>query len=195
MAENESLDLRSSRRWEYVLRKIIKGEPKNQVSQRILGTLQKAWQTTQKQLVKHGTSLEDLIDATVNGDDLSGFYRQTRHHDYVKLFGIEQQSFDTAESLLQRVVGASLDRVLDQFRDRLVGSELCPNVGAWQAMRGDLVGPIRADVTAFAERPASRPSTAIRPIPIPAFADAAESPGLIHMSLVNHQPPADGARP
>lgn len=116
MAENESLDLGSSRRWVAVLTHIRKGEARDRAAQRILGTLQKAWQTAQKQFLRHGTSLREIIDATLQGENLADLLQKTRRHDYVNLFDIEQRSFDNPDALLQRVVAASLDRVFDQFR-------------------------------------------------------------------------------
>lgn len=75
MAENESLDLRLSRRWSRILFHVVKGEPRGPVAQRVLATLKKGWQQTQRQLQKHGTSLQQLIDATVQADNLNGLYQ------------------------------------------------------------------------------------------------------------------------
>src|SRR5207237_1157727 len=107
--ENESLDLRLSKRWFSVLRAIIRGENADQVSRRMLKTMQRGWQKAQQQLQKYGTSLQELIDATIEQKDPGLLYLQKKRHDYVKLFEIEQQAFDSPPQLMERVVPAGTE--------------------------------------------------------------------------------------
>jgi hypothetical protein len=194
MAENESLDLRLSRRWFRVLKAIRGCERQERTSALILQTLKKAWSRTQRQLTKHGTSLQQVIDATLDQADLDGLYRQTKRHDYVKLFQVEQQPFDTPERLMQRVVSGSLDRVLDQVRDKIIGSEVCPNVGAWKNLRESCVGPIRSDILRFVDRLAERPAVAVRVAAMPTVGERS-SAGMVDLSLLDgHVLPA-GVQP
>lgn len=195
MAENESLDLRVSQRWLRVLRSICKGDTRDRVSALILQSLQKAWANTQQQLKKHGTSLQQLIDAALDQDDLGRFFRQTKRHDYVRLFQVEQQPFDTPERLMHRVVAASLDRVLDQVREHLFRRGLCPNVGTWKDLREAWLGPIRGEILRFAERLGDRPAIAVRLATVPAAAGLDSSDGMVSLSLVHGDVSPVGARP
>src|ERR1035441_1653803 len=114
MPENESLDIRLSPRWQFVLKKFLAGEPTGQLSRRFLVTLQTALQKAQQQMAKHGTSLQEAIETALAMGDFTNLIRKTRGHDYIRLFEVEQRIFDTPEALVHRVVLASCDRVLDQ---------------------------------------------------------------------------------
>ncbi len=110
MAENETLDLRFSRRWFAVLKAILGNSPPEVVAEQFLRTLQQGWQKAQRQMLKHGTSLEEVIAKTVNMENIDPLYQLTKRHEYVKLFELEQRAFDSHEALLERVVSASSER-------------------------------------------------------------------------------------
>ncbi len=188
MAENESLDLRMSKRWFSVLRAILHGEEAEQISQMILKRTKRAWQKTQQQLLKYGTSLQALIDATIEGKDLGEIYRQTKRHDYVKLFEVEQRPFDSAGQLMERVLCASTERILDQIRDKIIGKDVCQNFGQWKQLKDDWLRPIGGEFEKFAERLANRPNVAVRVADIPVLGDLASPASFVNLSLLNSIP-------
>lgn len=187
MAENESLDLRLSRRWHAVLQAIFRNSSPPAVAEQVLRTLQRAWQKAQQQTRKHGTSLEELIEMTINMENIEPLYRLTGRHDYVKLFDLEQRSFDTRDSLMERVVSASMERILDQFRDRVIGTAVCPSIGDWNKLKSELMCPIGGEIARFAARLASRPEVAVRvqtAFPLNG-AQPAPAQSFVYMSLLN----------
>jgi hypothetical protein len=187
MAENETLDLRFSRRWFSVFKAILGNPSPEVVAEQFLRTLQRGWQKAQQQMLKHGTSLDEVIETTINMENVDPLYRLTKRHEYVKLFELEQRPFDSHDSLLERVVSASAERVLDQFRDHLVGKAICPTVGDWNKLEAALMRPIAGDIARFAGRLASRPEVAVRVPAAFALSGAQPAPAqsFVHMSLLN----------
>lgn len=191
MAENESLDIRISRRWAAFLKALYGREDVGLASERFLRTLISGWKKAKQQLLKHGTSLEAVLDRAIDMGDLETLYRQTKRHDYVRLFDIERQPFDTAESLMERAVSASAERVLDQIRHTVMGSELCPDVGTWDAYRRQLIEPVADRIADFARSLASNPAARIRlPVTAPADRPLRPASSFIHLSLLDAAAPA-----
>jgi hypothetical protein len=187
MAENETLDLRFSRPWFSVFKAILGNAPPEVVAEQFLKTLQRGWQKAQQQMLKHGTSLDDVIEKTINMENIDSLYLITKRHEYVKLFELEQRPFDSNGALLERVVSASAERVLDQFRDHLVGGAICQSVGDWNKFKAALIRPIAGDIAQFAARLASRPEVAVR-VPkafVLSGAQPAPAQSFVHMSLLN----------
>ena len=104
---------------------------------------------------------------------------------------------DSHESLVERVVSASAERVLDQFRDHLLGGPICPSVGDWNKFEAALMRPIGGEIARFADRLASRPEVAVRVPATFALSGALPAPAqsFVHMSLLNTLPSVQpGAR-
>jgi hypothetical protein len=187
MAENETLDLRFSRRWFSVFKAILGNAPPEVVAGQFLRTLERGWQKAQQQMLKLGTSLDEVIEKTIKMGNIDPLYRLTNRHEYVKLFELEQRPFDSNHSLLERVVSASAERVLDQFRDHLVGGAICQSVGDWNKFKAALMRPIAGEIAQFAARLASRPEVPVR-VPkafVLGGAHPAPAQSFVHMSLLN----------
>lgn len=196
MAENESLDVRISRRWASFMKALYGGEAIERMSDRFFDTLKSGWKQTQKQLKKYGTSLEEVCEKTLGNESLDPIFLRTLRHEYVKLFEIEQKPFDSARALLERVVCASAERVLDQVRHEVIGTDLCPNVGQWNTLKQNLLQPIVGRITQLAETLADRPNAPIRS-PAKTASDRVVPPGasFVHLSLLNPSPQvSNGAR-
>jgi hypothetical protein len=72
MAENESLDLRLSRRWQTVMNGILRRQSAEQISKAMLKTFQQGWKNAQRQFQKYGTSLDDLLNLTQTSEYFRG---------------------------------------------------------------------------------------------------------------------------
>jgi len=197
MAENESLDLRYSRRWAAVFKAILDNAAPETIAERFFKTLQRGWQKAQQQMLEYGTSLQEVIAKTISLENVDPLYRLTKRHDYVKLFELEQRAFDSQESLLERVVSASTERVLDQIRDHVIGRAICPSVADWNQFKSSLMQPIAGDIARFAARLAARPEVAVR-VPkalVISGTDPAPASSFVHLSLLNTlMPTQPGAR-
>ena len=181
MAENESLDLMSktSRRWWHLCQRIAAGASDEEVSNVLVRNMFKTFQNVQKQI-----PLDRLIDGAVACQDLSALVRECDGHDYARLVELEAQAFDTAQSLVERVVWATAEKFLHQIEMQVVGTEAIRDFRAFGTRAAAWKDGARAQLSSLATKLAENPAVTVRTPPRTTVKPTVPTDQIARISLV-----------
>jgi hypothetical protein len=193
MAENETLDIRYSGRWIPVIRSIREGRPADEIECEIKDAFLKSWTAIRKQFRNAGFTLEQVLDAAVNGDRafLDRAYRDSKYHRFIRLIEGCSGFMEGTVDVLERTINSQLRAVRDQIRDVLVSRGDCADFGAADRRVSTPFRNVSPAATEFARRLLDAPAKAARlmakvqPTEMPA-------PSLLHVSLINPASPPVG---
>lgn len=193
MAENETLDIRTSPRWIAVIRSIRNREVSANVEHCIKEALAKSWNNINKQFRKAGFSLLQLLTTVSEGDTalIEKAYRDSKYHRFVPLIAKCKGFMDNPADMMERAINSQLRIVRDQIRDNLVSRGDYPTFAEADAAVTGAFAKVSPDVAAFARRLVDAPQRAAkllvetRPSDMPV-------PSMIHVSLINPAAPPVG---
>ena len=182
MAENETPDIRVSRRWWPVIRLLAAGGSDAEVAAAILAASLKVWKAVSRQLGKIGITFEKLTQAVAERDQafLDRAYKASGHHRFVRWIEAAGGPMIAAPEVMSRAIDRLHLHVEQQVRDHLVGKGLSGSIeeatrkvsSPFRLTRGlviawapDLAGPgkLRAADLLRQVPPALRPSPAGTP--------------------------------
>jgi hypothetical protein len=86
MAENESLDLANSRRWQSAHHSVRQGKSSQEVAGKVERSLYGGLRAAFKEFAKKGVSLKDFLAARRDPHALHELVKKMRGHDYAQLF-------------------------------------------------------------------------------------------------------------
>lgn len=124
MAENESLDLGKTPRWQTVYRAVGQGETSEQVARKARKSLYRTVRAVKKLI-----PFDRLLSAACNDPDSLAdlIQRCGKGRDFAHLFQKVTEKGRAREDLLQDFLWTLCDRFLDQIAARAVPSEQWPN--------------------------------------------------------------------
>jgi hypothetical protein len=186
MAENESLDLmsRASKRWYHLCERIKGGASDDEIADEFVRNAYKALQNVQKQFADYGVPLEQQIASALECDDMTPLVQGCDGHEYARLIELESRPFDTAESLMERVVGGMADRFLDQMEMEVVGTDAAPDFQVWRQREANWKEKFHARLHELAAKLANRPGDVVRTPSRPVQEREASRRDLMKISLV-----------
>ncbi len=162
MAENETLDLRQTPRWNHARQLLERGASPEEVAAEVRRCLH--W-TLRRLGELMPMPLADLIRCAAAGDPrVAAMVREARKaRDYVQI--IERLgSFcrDDPEALARRVIGTIAGRFFDQECERLVPSERLPTFQEFERARHDIETRLAAPIKALARELLEHPERSHR---------------------------------
>jgi hypothetical protein len=171
--ENEVWDLRSSKRWRKVAQLIADGRPQSEIENEIRKALRGAWQTVRRQLVAYGFSLEQIVDAVVNGDHalLRRAYAETKHHKFITILERSDYLLSNRGDVLERAVEQHLDCVEQALREHLIRNGVCRSPEEAAERITPALDAVRPDATQFARHMVDEPHKAARYLRVAKLAD------------------------
>jgi hypothetical protein len=122
LAENETLDVNVSPRWQRICRAFRQGETESQMGKRIQENLYRFVGRSIKNIADRGVSLEELLHAaTCCPRDLPELLRRCRQHTFARLIEDNAEESISRQELLLGVMADVWDRLADQFGAEVVG--------------------------------------------------------------------------
>jgi hypothetical protein len=152
MAENETLDLHRSSRWRRPLEALRDHLSEGEVADLIRLSLSGSWEKVRREFVKAGYSLEQIIDAAIEGNDayLDQAYRDLRYHRFVKLLRESVRFMDSRDQVMERAVRQQLLMAKQQIRDELAQDPRFKSVAEAAAVTGAAFDQVRDAAADFA---------------------------------------------
>ncbi len=163
MAENESLDLGNpgAQRWKQVHDAVRKGQPVENVANKVERTLPAALRKAFKEFAEKGVSFKEFL---ANRDDPGALLRLVRKcqgHEYAHLF-VETTAAEPASDD-RRLVAAYLDgiieRVTDQIAQTVAGTRQWPSFPDIRHYLGQVKQQVQPDVQRIADKLADDPTS------------------------------------
>lgn len=118
MAENESLDLFKTRRWQRVYDAILKGRSASQLASLTYSCLRQTISALQKRILPNGPPqvvLDDLFDAVGDRIKMRELVRLHKGHDFAVLFHDSAICALTRENASESFLNAICDKYFDQI--------------------------------------------------------------------------------
>lgn len=159
MAENESLDLADSRRWQLACHAIRQGKSSREVASRVVRGIYSGLRAAFKEFAKKGVTVKDMLAARDDAHGMHGLVKKTRGHDYAQLFAetalAEKGASDDA--FLENYVWAICEKMFDQVAREVVPCENWDNFPDLNRHFNEVREEIARDVRRIADNLAKDP--------------------------------------
>ena len=167
MAENESLDLGRSRRWQRVCRAIAEGEQSHNVAALVARSLRKTVNGIRKPIYKDGLAqipLRELVDTIErNHEGIDQIVRECEGHDYAHLFKSSTVGVYTRVDALEKYLSAICDKFFDQISMHCVKCDGKSTFGEMRSKLNQVRDHLRPDITRMAQQLSANPDKPLRP--------------------------------
>ncbi len=162
MAENETLDIRCSSRWRKPLEALRRRAPTEEVADLLRESLADCWGKVRREFRKGGFSLEEVLDAAIDGDHafLNRAYRELHYHKFVELIRRSAGFMENREQIMESAMRQHLRMTEQQMRDVLARDSDAQSVSDASRRTDEAFSEIRRDASTFAQSFVEKPRAA-----------------------------------
>jgi hypothetical protein len=160
MAENESLDLVDSRRWQTAGKAVRQGKSSQEVARTVERCLFGGWRAALKELGKKEVPLKDFLAARHDPNRLQELVKKAKGHDYAVLLrdtALAEQGVSD-EAYLESCLWAVWEKMRDQIAQAVVPCDQWPAYPDLQTHLYEVREQIAAEVQGLAAKLAEAPA-------------------------------------
>jgi hypothetical protein len=181
MAENESLDLGRTPRWQKVHRAVIGGEPSDQVADKARVSLYRTVRALKKLI-----PFDQLLSVACNDPDalLDAIRRCDKGHEFAQLFQVVAEKGQSREGLLQTYLWTLCDKYLDQIAAKSFPSEKWPSLPDLRCHLAEVREILKDDIDRIAHKMADNPDWRPRMRPSRNGSGSSTTQALLNESLL-----------